>query len=296
MVQGAGGSDAAWPGDGVAAGNAEQAQAWNGDDGRYWAQEAARHDAMLRHFTPHLLAALPLRADSHVLDIGCGGGETTTETARVASDGAVLGVDLSGPLLDVARRRAAADGWRQVTFEKADAQVHRFARGGFDCALSRFGVMFFADPTAAFGNIGGGRRSGGRLAFLCWRALTENAFLSVPFAAIAPYLPLPDVGEPGAPGPFSLADADRIREVLTGAGYDEIAVRAVDEPMRMGADPEDVISYQLGLPVARSAFTEGDSRARTKALAALRETLAEHHGPDGVMLGGAAWLVTARRP
>ncbi|MFH8568200.1 class I SAM-dependent methyltransferase [Streptomyces sp. NPDC017993] len=296
MVRSADGSDAAGSADGVAAGNAEQAQAWNGDDGRYWAQEAARHDAMLRHFTPHLLAALPLGASSRVLDIGCGGGETTTEAARVASDGAVLGVDLSGPLLEVARRRAAADGWRQVTYEKADAQVHRFARGGFDCALSRFGVMFFADPAAAFGNIAGGLRSGGRLAFLCWRALAENAFLNVPFAAVAPYLPVPDFGEPGAPGPFSLADADRIREVLTGAGYDEIAIGPVDEPMRMGADPEDVISYQLGLPMARSMFPEGESREKAQALAALREALAEHQGPEGVMLGGAAWLVTARRP
>ncbi|MEU9117484.1 methyltransferase domain-containing protein [Streptomyces sp. NPDC048483] len=279
----------------VAAGNTAQAEAWNGDDGAYWTRQRERHEAMYHHLTPHLMAAAGLRADSRVLDVGCGSGGTSLEAARVATAGSVLGVDLSGQLLAGARERAAEAGLAQVRFEKGDAQVHPFESAAFDVAISRFGVMFFADPKAAFAHIAGALRPGGRLAFLCWRGLMENAYLTVPFGAIAPYLPLPDLGAPGAPGPFSLDDPDRIRTLLNGAGFEGIAVRPVDEPMPMGTDVDDVVGYQLGMPMARTMLAGADEDAQSKAIAALREAVAAHQGPDGVALGSAAWLVTARR-
>lgn len=159
--------------------------------------------------------------------------------------------------------------------------------------------MFFADPRAAFGNIARALRPGGRLAFLCWRSLGENEFLTVPFGAIARHVPLPDLGGPQDPGPFSLADPDRIRRLLSGAGFGSVTVEPVNERMGVGADVDDVVSYQLGTPMARSMLAAvRDEATNEKAVAAvdeLRRVLAGYQGPDGIELGGAAWLVTAER-
>ncbi|MGY5137330.1 class I SAM-dependent methyltransferase [Streptomyces nigrescens] len=281
--------------DEIAADNAEQGGAWNGDDGRYWVQHRERQEARYRRLTPHLMAAAGIQADSRVLDIGCGSGGTSLEAARAAAVGAVLGVDVSAPMLAEARKQAADSGLPQVTFERGDAQVHRFEDGAFDIAISRFGVMFFADPEAAFANIARALRPGGQLAFLCWRSVRDNPYLTVPMGAIAPYVQLPELEAPGAPGPFSLVDTDRIEKLLDSAGFDEITISAVDEPMWMGTDPDDVVAYQLGIPASRAMLAEASAEARAKTETALRDALAEHQGPDGVTLGSAAWLVTARR-
>ncbi|SCK59895.1 Methylase involved in ubiquinone/menaquinone biosynthesis [Streptomyces sp. SceaMP-e96] len=281
--------------DEIAADNAEQGGAWNGDDGRYWVQHRERQEARYRRLTPHLMAAAGIQADSRVLDIGCGSGGTSLEAARAAAEGAVLGVDVSAPMLAEARKQAAGSGLPQVTFERGDAQVHLFEDGAFDIAISRFGVMFFADPEAAFANIARALRPGGQLAFLCWRSVRDNPYLTVPMGAIAPYVQLPELEAPGAPGPFSLVDTDRIEKLLDSAGFDEITISAVDEPMWMGTDPDDVVAYQLGIPASRAMLAEASAEARAKTETALRDALAEHQGPDGVTLGSAAWLVTARR-
>lgn len=289
------GASAAGPDEEFAAGNARQAEAWNGPDGEYWTKDREHLEARYRHLTPHLMAAAGLRADSRVLDIGCGTGGTSLAAAGIAVEGAVLGVDLSGPMLGAAREQAAAAGLAQVTFDQADAQVHRLEPGAFDTAISRFGVMFFADPEAAFANIAGALRPGGRLAFLCWRSLVENAYLTVPFAAIGPYVQPPSLGGPGEPGPFSLEDPDRIRTLLDGAGFEAITVDAVDEPLWMGTDLDALMASLLEMPLIRNMLDEAGEEARTEATTALRDAMATHQGPDGVTLGSAAWLVTARR-
>jgi SAM-dependent methyltransferase len=282
-----------------AGGNAAQAEAWNGDEGRYWVEHRDRHEAMQRRFTAHLLEAADIPEDGSVLDIGCGCGATTRAAANRAVQGQVLGVDLSGPMLEEARRLAAEEGLKRVRFEQADAQTYPFPGGAFDVVLSRFGVMFFADPQEAFANIARSLRPGGRLAFLCWRSVGENEFLTVPFGAIARHVPLPDLGGPEDPGPFSLADPDRIRQLLGGAGFRAITARPVSEPMWIGADVDDVVTYQLGTPMARSMLAsvadEETNQKMVEAVDALREALARHQGPDGIELGGAAWLVTAER-
>ncbi|MFF9788838.1 class I SAM-dependent methyltransferase [Streptomyces nigrescens] len=250
--------------DEIAADNAEQGGAWNGDDGRYWVQHRERQEARYRRLTPHLMAAAGIQADSRVLDIGCGSGGTSLEAARAAAEGAVLGVDVSAPMLAEARKQAAGSGLPQVTFERGDAQVHRFEDGAFDIAISRFGVMFFADPEAAFANIARALRPGGQLAFLCWRSVRDNPYLTVPMGAIAPYVQLPELEAPGAPGPFSLVDTDRIEKLLDSAGFDEITISAVDEPMWMGTDPDDVVAYQLGIPASRAMLAEASAEARPR--------------------------------
>lgn len=279
--------------------NAAQAEAWNGDEGRYWVKHRERHEAMQRRFTPRLLKAADIPEDGRVLDIGCGCGATTRAAAKRAVNGQVLGVDLSGPMLDEARRLATEEGLTRSRFEQADAQECLFPDGAFDVVLSRFGMMFFADPQEAFANIARTLRPAGRLAFLCWRSVGENEFLVVPFGAIAQHVPLPDLGGPEDPGPFSLADPDRIRQLLGGAGFGAITVEPVSEPMWIGADVDDVVTYQLGTPMARSMLASVvDDETSQKAVAAvdaLRDALAGHQGPDGIELGGAAWLVTAVR-
>ncbi|HEV2343926.1 MAG TPA: class I SAM-dependent methyltransferase [Actinocrinis sp.] len=277
--------------------NTAQSEAWNGETGRHWVEFRDRREAQLRNFSPHLFAAADISAGERVLDVGCGCGGTTLQAARRAADGKVLGVDLSAPMLAEARGQAAAEGIGNVVFEQADAQVHPFAPGGFDVMLSRFGVMFFADPHAAFANIANALHPGGRLAFLCWQAADANEYFTLPRRAISPHLALPDrSGAPGEPGPYSLADPADVRSLLTGAGFVAIGITAVAEPTWIGADVEDAVKYQLSTPTNRAAFGAADQHARDVAAAALHDALLPHATPRGVELGTAAWLVTARKP
>lgn len=286
-------------------GNAAQVEVWNGENGRHWVQYRERREAQLRNFSPHLFAAARIGTDARVLDVGCGCGGTTVRAATLAADGHALGVDLSAPMLAEARRSAAADGVTNLTFEQADVQVHPFAPAAFDVAISRLGVMFFADPGRAFGNIARALRPDGRLVFVCWREQAANEFYTLPRRALAPHLePSPGgagagagqgQGQGQASGPFSLADPDVVRAILTAAGFAAVDFQAVAEPMWVGADVEDAVTYQLTSPTSRAAFTAADEPARERARSALREALATRLTPRGVELSGSAWVVTAHR-
>lgn len=281
--------------------NVEQAEAWNGENGRHWVRYRDRREAQLRNFTPHLFAAAGIAVDARVLDLGCGCGGTTVRAATLAADGHALGVDLSAPMLAEARRSAAADGVANVTFQQADVQGHPFAESGFDVAISRFGVMFFEDPRRAFGNVARALRAGGTLAFVCWREQAANEFYTLPRQAISAHVDLPQGGGPGGsvpgagPGPFSLAEPDEIRGILTTAGFEAVDLAAVAEPMWVGADVADAVEYQLTTPTYRAAFAAADEPARERARCALRDALAPRLTPRGVELGGSAWVVTARK-
>src|SRR6266545_366761 len=186
--------------------NTAQSEAWNGDEGQYFVAQRARHERMGQQHTARLLATAAIGPAEVVLDVGCGCGETTNGAARPARSGRALGVDLSAVMLAEARRLAGREGVRNARFEQADAQVHAFPAAGFDVAISGFGVMFFADPHAAFANIAAALRPGGRLAFLCWQEMTANEWLTVPFAAVAAHVTLPELPAADEPGPCSLAD------------------------------------------------------------------------------------------
>lgn len=272
-------------------GNTGQLGAWDGAQGAFWAAEADRFDRVVARYDAPFLAAAALRADDRVLDVGCGTGRTTRDAARRA--GSALGVDLSAAMLEVARRRAADEGLANVRFEQADAQVADFPPAGSDVAISRTGAMFFADPVAALANVGRALVPGGRLVLLVWQAPEANEWITEITAALAVGRPLP-VPPPGAPGPFSMAEPARIREVLTGAGHRQVEVEGLAEPEWWGADPDDALTFALGLV---GGMLDGlDPADRDRAVADLRRRLEDHAGPDGVELGSAAWLVTARRP
>ncbi len=280
--------------------NAAQAVAWNGDEGLHWADHHDRWNGVNDGFNAPLLDAAAIAESDRVLDIGCGAGRTTRLAARRAHCGRAIGVDLSTPMLERARALAADEGLADVAFEKGDAQVHPFPAGAFDVAISRFGIMFFADPVAAFANIGRALRPGGRLAFVCMAQPDRNEWTSA-LSVLRDVVPAGPEGRAPAetgegPGMFSLADPDHIRRTLTAAGFDAVAATLTEAPTRWGADAEDAAAFALGAGPARYLLAQADRASAARARDALVAAFRPYEHADGVRLRGAAWLVTARRP
>jgi SAM-dependent methyltransferase len=273
--------------------NREMVAAWDGDEGEHWADHAARYEAVGLDFWPHLAGAISIQPEDRVLDVGCGTGHTSLEAARIAGSGEVLGVDLSSRMLAHARQAASAGGLTNVTFEQADAQVHPFPAGAFDVVMSAFGAMFFDDPAAAFANIGRAMVPGARLGLLAWRPLAENQWLTAIRMALAAGRELP-APPPGAPGPFGLADEGMARAHLAAGGFVDIDITPVDGAVRLGDDPDDAFGFVSQVGLARALVQDLDEATKGVALERLRGVLADHHGPQGVTLGGAAWLLSAR--
>ncbi len=274
--------------------NAEQAAAWNGHEGEHWTKYADRYDrAGRRHWQRFLDAGLISSSDA-VLDVGCGTGKSTRDAARIATQGSVLGVDLSAVMLDRAREQSTADGLANVTYVQGDAQVYPFDAQAFDIAMSCFGAMFFSDPVEAFTNIGNAVRPGGRLALLAWRELARNEWLMALREALAVGRQLP-VPPPDAPTPFALADPERVRGILGAAGYEEVGFEPIDEPIEFGSDAEDAFTFMQTLGIVEGLTHDLDDAGRARALAELRKTVVAHDSANGVLFGTSAWLITARR-
>ncbi|MEV6018180.1 methyltransferase domain-containing protein [Streptomyces sp. NPDC051997] len=280
--------------------NTAQTRAWNGDEGRHWSEHHDRWNAINEGFNASLVAAAGIGPEDHVLDIGCGVGQTTRLAARTAVRGSALGLDLSGPMLDRARVLATEEGLGNIGFEQGDAQVHPLAEATFDVALSRFGVMFFADPVAAFGNIARALRPGGRLAFVCMSdpARCEWAQAYGAVSAALPSVPRPS-GDSAGPGMFSLADPVVVRTVLGKAGFDDVRTEAVDALGNFGRNADDAAGHLLGSGPGRHLVEQlesaGDQDGAQRVRAALRDALTPYEQPTGVRMLTAAWLVTAVR-
>ncbi len=281
-------------GAGGVATNADQIDYWNADAGEMWAALQERLDRQIEPLGRLAIEALSPSLGERVIDIGCGCGQTSLELAdRVGPTGRVLGVDISSPMLAVARRRAAHGGVIATRFLQTDAQIHPFEPGGADAAFSRFGVMFFGDPVAAFANIRAALAPGGRLAFVCWRAMELNDFMIVPLKAAAPHLPAPSAPpDPNAPGPFAFADSDRVLDILTRAGFSDIDILAHDQAIG-GGDIEEALETALGIGPLGRALRE-QPRLRTLVEDTVRSALKPYAGEDGVFLPSASWIVTAR--
>ncbi|MFI0809489.1 class I SAM-dependent methyltransferase [Streptomyces echinatus] len=276
--------------------NTEQAQAWNGPEGAHWARHQDRWNAVNEGFDEPLLDAAGVTGDHRILDLGCGSGQTTRLAALRASRGSALGLDLSAPMLAEARSRAEREGITNVSFAQGDAQVHPFETDAFDAAISRYGVMFFADPVAAFRNVGRALRPGGRLAFVCPAEATLNGWVTA-MASLRGLLPLGDFGRPGLPGMFSLSAPDRIRDVLTTAGFTGVAVDRAQAHGTWGHGAEDAAEFLLGTGPGRHLMEQADATARARARHTLTEHLRDHVVADGtVRLRSTSWLVTADRP
>jgi SAM-dependent methyltransferase len=276
--------------------NTEQFDYWNGPEGAHWVDRDTALDGMLAPYIDPILEAAAIEPGDRVLDVGCGNGATSLAAARRASEGDVVGVDISALMLERARERATAEGITNVEFVHADAQDHEIA-GDFDVMISRFGVMFFSDPVAAFANLAGALRPGGRVAFACWQALFANEWVAVPAAALIPIVGAPEMPPPGAPGPFAFADADRVRAILTDAGLTNVELDDVHRSILLGGGlPLDAAVAFLGEGGMGKRFLgDADEPTKERALAAVREALVPFGTPEGVRLDSAIWMVRARR-
>jgi SAM-dependent methyltransferase len=284
---------------------------WNRHEGRFWAAEAARFDRMLGGYGAELVAAATLQPGEHVLDVGCGAGATTLDAAwSVGPRGHALGLDLSRPLLDVARARARELGVDNVAFVEADAQLHPFAPLAFDAVASRFGAMLFADPEAAFANLARALRPAGRLVLVTWAERAANAWVTVPEAAVAAHIGSADDAEDvaelpapsdvsgvadarPAPGAFSLADPRRIEALLCSAGFSDVRVCRRRHDVWVGSDVTDALGFfERSLGPARANLPDALFSAVGRTL---RASLLAYARDDGIWLPSAAWLTTARR-
>ncbi|WP_330335368.1 class I SAM-dependent methyltransferase (plasmid) [Streptomyces sp. NBC_00536] len=274
--------------------NTAQAESWNGYEGAQWARSQDRWDAINDGFNEPLLGAAAIGDLDRVLDIGCGAGRTTRLAAQRAHRGHALGLDLSAPMLEAARASTGREAVRNASFVQADAQVHPFAPGSFDAAISRYGVMFFADPVAAFANIARALRPGGRLAFICAAEPSANEWLRA-LTSLRGILPLGDFGEPGAPGMFSLADPDHTLALLSEAGYEHPRAQRVEVAADWGKDAETTAEFLLAAGPVRHLLDQVGPDAQESAHQTLTSALRPHHHNGAVRLRSASWLITATR-
>lgn len=256
------------------------------------ARFAEHHDAELQAHHARLLAALRLGERDRVLDVGCGTGQATRDAARAAPSGAALGVDVSEAALERARAQSAAEALDNVSFERGDAQVHPFPPAHFDQIISRFGVMFFADPVAAFSHLARAARPGARLLLLVWQGEAQNEWATALHRALAGDSPPPP---PAGLDPFSLAAPHTIRAILGAAGFVDVDLTDVHEPVCYGPDAATALELVRDMQQPRALLAQQPSPLAERALARLRSVLAEHETPSGVWFGSRAWLVTARR-
>jgi SAM-dependent methyltransferase len=279
-------------------GNQEQIDYWNGEAGERWAREDERMARLLEPIAMLLLDHIAPLQGLRAIDIGCGGGSQSVLLAkRLGPSGQVLGVDVSGPLLTVARQRAETlpTDSATISFLQADASNHAFAPGSADLLFSRFGVMFFDDPTTAFGNLREALSEGGRLGFCCWQSLQNNPWVREPFKAALAQVPAPEAPDPHAPGPFAFADDQRVAGILQDSGFDSVRIegREVGMAFGNGGNLQQTCAELVNIgPVSRLLQDQPDN-IRQRVVGAVAEAMAPYFIDGRLSLQGAVWLVTA---
>ena len=273
----------------------DQASYWNTTGGQAWVDLQGLMDGLNKPIADILIERAFPGAGRRVLDVGCGAGGTTLAMAsRLGPEGLCLGLDISGPLLEMARRRAAAEGVASARFVQADAQSHDLAGEAFDAVISRYGVMFFSDFDAAFANLRRGTRPGGTLTFVCWRSPADNPLATAPLEAAAPFLPPLPASDPDAPGRWAFANPDRVQGILQRSGWRDIEIAPLDTPTPLAV--EDAMTLSLRMGALGAALQHQTDNVRAEVRDAVAESL-EPFTRDGVVqMTAACWLVTAAAP
>jgi ubiquinone/menaquinone biosynthesis C-methylase UbiE len=274
--------------------NADQIAYWNGPGGRHWADRQQTQDIVLAPVSEILIDRAKVKAGERIVDVGCGCGATTIALAqKVGPAGHVFGIDISAPMLARAREIAPAD--LPTDFVLADATIYPFDPARFDLLVSRFGVMFFAEPALSFANLRQALRPSGRLAFACWREPRENPFFMVPLQAVYKHVPkLPQLG-PDDPGPFSFASEQRVRRILGEAGFSGVAMERCDLSLdiAVGRGLEAAVASALEIGPAARALAEQPQEVIAAASNSIREALAPRARGQAVPLPASIWIVTA---
>jgi SAM-dependent methyltransferase len=274
--------------------NTEQAAMWDGAAEQRTGNADLDYDAELRLYNERFRVATGVGPTDRVLDIGCGTGQTTREAARAADSGYALGVDISAQMLERARQLSDEEGLHNVSYEEADAQVHRFPSEQFDLGISRFGTMFFTDPVAAFTNIRGALRPSARLVLMVWQDQDRNEWVSAIRRALAADKAMPDLSARSA-DPFSLGDPGTVRDILVSAGFIETNFDDVNEPVYYGPNSAAAYDFVSGFMMTKELLTGLDASSKERSVGRLRATLVEHETDRGVWFDSRAWIVTARR-
>lgn len=274
--------------------NAAQIDYWNRTAGQTWVQHQDQLDHQIEPLGLEGIKVLNPSVGEQILDVGCGCGQTSlTLGDHVGPSGRVTGVDISAPMLDVARARPVLEGTATPTFVECDAQTAELGEGIYDAIFSRFGVMFFSDPVAAFKNLHRALKPHGRLTFVCWRPFQDNLWMRLPMEAARPFLPAPTPSDPTAPGPFAFADADRVQSILTQAGFTGIGLRPFD--MAIGGSPLDqtvALTFKVG-PLASILREQPDLKPVVEE--AVMAAVSAYQTPQGVLMPAAVWIVSATK-
>jgi len=282
--------------------NAEQIKFWNGEAGTHWADRNHEMDAMLAPLGAAAIERASPVVGEQVLDIGCGCGGTTLEmTNLLGESGHILGVDISQPMLDLANSKICSipEELQSVpSFQLADASTFGFPAGAYDLLFSRFGVMFFANPPAAFANMREALKPGGRLTFLCWAPAEQNDWIMTPFMAAREHLPPTDKPDPAAPGPFAFADKDYVQTILETAGFIDIGFESISPLMKIvrGQSLEEAAEFFMEMgPISRALVSQPDSVLAT-VKSAIAEAIQGHYKKGVVEIGAKCWVVSAINP
>ena len=277
--------------------NIKQKQFWSGAGGDVWVDKQREMDIMLNPLGERAIQGLDLSGEIKILDIGCGCGATTLEIAKAVTQGEVIGVDISEPMLERATQTASDMALTNISYQVKDVQVDEMPNKYFDIAFSRFGVMFFEDPFEAFNNINHSLKDDGQLSFVCWQNASLNPWQSLSIQVIKEFLDLP-APAPKSPGPFAFEDKSYINEILTESGFRDIEIKDNQEDIVMfsGKSIREACEDYLTInPVVTEMLKNSPTELREEILEALIGKFSDFHNNEGLLFPSATWIVTAKK-